>query len=117
MRRPVVKLIDIRKEYGESFVEVVKGFARMGYSMRLTYKTLGIGERRFYKLVARFGLRDLFVKENYNEQCQWKGAGWPKGKSRMNELRYVLQRQTGVFINKSAKVLQKENKNEYLYDQ
>lgn len=74
----MTKIQQVRKEYGESFKEVVIGFAEQGNSKRLTAATLGINSSYFLKLLDRFELHGHFrPKGEQRPECQ---GGWPKGK-------------------------------------
>lgn len=81
--------LDIRQEFGESMSEVIKGFARMGYSMTATAQGMGISRCAIGRWVRRLGLRYLFERANYNEMCCPKGRGWPKGKPRVKVQRWT----------------------------
>jgi len=78
------KLLEIRKEFGEPFVDVVKGFAEMGYSKTATAKILGIANRYFRDVCRRFDLNKFFPKtaSERRRECRGGGIGWPKGKPR-----------------------------------
>jgi hypothetical protein len=95
----------VKNEYKESFREVVTGYAEMGYSMALVASVLEVDYKRFRHLVKRFGLRDHFDRKKYNDVCKPKGKGWEPGRSRANELRYVVRRNGGEYRNKSRKEL------------
>ena len=74
--------LEIRKEYGEPMSEVLKGYARMGYSQMCIAAVLGIGNQAMYSWVKRLGLGEIFCRVNYNEACRPKGKGWVKGRPR-----------------------------------
>lgn len=78
------KLLEIRKEFGEPFVDVVKGFAEMGYSKAATARALGIADRYFRDICRRFDLNKFFPKmaSERRRECRGGGIGWPKGKPR-----------------------------------
>lgn len=78
------KLLEIRKEFGEPFVDVVKGFAEMGYSKAATARALGIADRYFRDICRRFSLDKFFPKtaSERRRECRGSGIGWPKGKPR-----------------------------------
>lgn len=81
------KLLQIRREYDEPFVDVVKGFAEMGYSRRFTARVLGFNVVYLIALLNRFGLQRHFrSRRDMLPEC--KGPGWPKGKPNPRGLRY-----------------------------
>ena len=66
------KLLQTRREYGEPFVEVVKGFAEMRYSKSATASTLGYNLSYFRQLLTRFDLHKYFQPKGtaQNEACR-----------------------------------------------
>ena len=68
----MTKMMAIRKEYGEPFQEVVKGFAAMRYSKTATAQTLGFNLSYFRQLLTRFNLHDYFYPKGkeQNESCR-----------------------------------------------
>lgn len=70
----------IRREFGESFKDVLAGFARMKYSKRCTALTLGITTSYFNVYLKRYAPDVQFpARKDLNEACIPKGKGWPKG--------------------------------------
>lgn len=83
------KMIQIRKDYGEPFVDVVRGFAEMGYSRSMTAATLGINLPYFRQLCTRFDLHRHFRPQNeMRQECKGGGKGWPKGTPRPRAPKY-----------------------------
>jgi hypothetical protein len=87
------KLLAIRLEYGEPFVDVVQGFAKMGYSRRATADVLGVNLSYFRALCKRFDLHKHFLPQaQMRQECRggvrMGGNGWPKGKARPRGVRY-----------------------------
>lgn len=81
--------LEIRKEYGESLSEVIRGYARMGYSKRATSQAMGITLPALLLWCMRLGLDGCFSRLNYNESCRpLNKEGWPKGKPRHKRKRY-----------------------------
>lgn len=77
------KLMAVRKEFGEPFVDVVRGFASMGYSRTATAEILGFNLSYFRQLLTRFDLHQHFLPQAaMRKECKGKGKGWPKGLSR-----------------------------------
>lgn len=80
------RLIEIRKEFGEPFVDVVRGFAEMGYSRTATAATLEINLSYFRQLLVRFNLQSCFLPQpKMRRDCRGGNrgkGGWPKGKKR-----------------------------------
>lgn len=70
----------IKKEYGDPLSEVIKGYARMGYSMTATAGAMDISMCALRAWVKRLNLRHLFDARHYNSSCRPRGKGWPKGK-------------------------------------
>lgn len=90
------KINEISAEFKETFPEVVKGFAAMKYSRRLTAKTLGINYSYFRQLCTRFKLHQFFhTQRNQIDECRGKNVtgkrGWPKGKKRNKPIVYSDQ--------------------------
>ena len=56
----MTKIQQVRKEYGESFAGVVKGFAEQGNSRTLTAATLVISLSHFRDICTRFNLHQYF---------------------------------------------------------
>ena len=88
----MTKMALIRKEYGESFKEVVRGYAEMGYSRSFTASTLGINLSYFRQLCTRFDLHRHFKPQGQmRRECRQgtnSTGGWPKGKPRPRPPRY-----------------------------
>ena len=77
------KLMAIRLEYGEPFVDVVRGFAEMGYSRRATAAVLDLNLSYFRQLLVRFDLgRHFLPQSQMRRECKGAGTGCPKGTSR-----------------------------------
>lgn len=85
------KLMAVRKEFGEPFVDVVKGFAELGYSRSATAEILGFNLSYFRQLLTRFDLHKCFPEQaNMRRECKsGGGAGWPKGVNRPRAPRYT----------------------------
>lgn len=85
------KLRQIAKEYDEPFVEVVKGFAEMGYSRRATAEILEINLSYFRQLCTRFDIHRYFKdQKDMRRECRKTfGGGWPKGKKRESGPKYT----------------------------
>lgn len=87
------KLMAIRLEYGEPFVDVVRGFAEMGYSQRATAEILCLSRAYFRELLGRFDLRKHFLPQaQMRSECRGQGVGWPKGKPRPRGVIYSDER-------------------------
>ena len=84
------KIETIEKEFDESFDEVIKGFAEMGYSRRALAEILEINLSYLRLLLRRRGLNDLFkAQSEMRRECRSAGGkGWPKGKKRNRSPRY-----------------------------
>ncbi len=86
------KLMAIRKEYGEPFVDVVRGYAELGYSRTFTAEVLGINLSYFRALCARFDLHKSFLPQGeMRQECKGGskgGGGWPKGVARPRAVTY-----------------------------
>jgi len=72
------KLIQIRKEFGEPFTEVVRGFAAMGYSRRATAQAIGIGWGHFHRTLSRFDLHRHFLPRTEQNRAWGGGKGTPR---------------------------------------
>lgn len=84
------KMRQISKEFGEPFVDVVRGFAEMGYSRRATAKILNINLSYFRQLCYRLGLHHHFKQQrDMRDECKGHGKGWPKGKPQTRRSRYT----------------------------
>lgn len=69
------KMIAVRKEFGEPFVDVVRGFAEMGYSKRSTAQILGFNLPYFRDLLARFELHgDFLPQAQQRKECRSGGC-------------------------------------------
>ncbi|AJF08281.1 hypothetical protein GSUB_17545 (plasmid) [Geoalkalibacter subterraneus] len=83
------KLRQIEEEYGESFEEVVKGFAEMRYSRRRVASILGLNLSYFRSLLEKYDLSGHFLpQKEMRSDCKGHGPGWPKGKPRPRPPRY-----------------------------
>lgn len=75
--------LEVRREYGESLTEVIKGYALMGYSRRAIAEILNVPESTFHSIVKRLHLEDRFNPKNYNDSCKPHStkprSGRPKG--------------------------------------
>lgn len=79
----MTKMLRIRREYGESFCDVVKGYAELGYSRTLTAAVLGINLSYFRQLCSRFDLHRHYKPQGeMRRDCKGGGGGWPKGRPR-----------------------------------
>ena len=85
------KLLQIRKEFDEPFIDVVKGFAEMGYSRAATAKILEFNLSYFRQLRTRFDLHRHFKPfKDLREDCRSGGGrGWPKGRARPRRQKYT----------------------------
>lgn len=84
------KLIAVRKEYGEPFTDVVRGFAEMGYSRRAVADVLGFNLSYFRQVLTRFDLHRHFQPQaQMRGECKGGGKGWPKGKERPRDATYT----------------------------
>jgi hypothetical protein len=74
-------MLEVRREYGEPFSDVVKGFAEMGYSQRLTAEVLGFNLSYFRQLLKRFGLLAAFNRPQRDlvKDCRPGGKGRARG--------------------------------------
>ena len=87
------KLMAIRLEYGEPFIDVVRGFAEMGYSRRATAEVLSLSLSYFRELLGRFDLhRHFLLQAQMRQECRGQGVGWPKGKPRPRGVVYSDER-------------------------
>lgn len=78
---PTVKRI--QSEFEESFADVIKGFAIMGYSKRATASILEISLCNFRRLLKLYAPNAPWKKQiNMRDECKAKSPGWPKGKPR-----------------------------------
>jgi len=76
----MTKMLQVRREYGESFCDVVRGYAELGYSRRLTAAVLGINVGYFRQLCSRFDLHRHFRPQALmRPDCKGRGRGWPVG--------------------------------------
>ena len=82
----MIKTAQVLREYQEPFVDVVRGFARMGYSRKATAQAIDISPSWFDELCRRYGLREKFNREKYLSIC--KPPGHPKGKHINQPKRY-----------------------------
>ena len=85
----MTKIQAVRKEYGESFKEVVAGYALLGYSQRATAQILDFNRSYFRQILTRFDLHSLFRRKNYNDSCKARSTGRPKGKPGKKCYRYA----------------------------
>ena len=73
----------VRTEFGEPMSEVIKGFARMGYSRAATAQAMGMHVITLGKWLSRLGLDHLFVRARYNDSCTPRSnkprSGRPRG--------------------------------------
>lgn len=79
------KMVRVRKDFGESFQDVVKGFAEMGYSRRAVADILDFNLSYFRQLCLRYDLHKYFKPQSeMRRECRRTkgGGGWPKGKPR-----------------------------------
>lgn len=83
------KMRQISKEFDEPFVDVVRGFAEMGYSRRATAQILNINLPYFRRLCDRFGLHQHFKpQKDMRDECKGNGRGWPPGKAQNRRSKY-----------------------------
>ena len=86
----MTKLQAIREEFDEPFRDVVKGFARMGYSRRATREILEIKSKRYFAVVCKaFGLEDCW--RPIAELCSTKGRPRPRKYTDEELFAYVRQ--------------------------
>jgi hypothetical protein len=84
----MTKVHQVRKEFKEPFRDVVKGFAKMGYSRRATAEFVGITSSWFDQLCERFDLKRHFrPRSEYLPVCKPRG-GHTKGKTIRQPQRY-----------------------------
>ncbi|MFA5380007.1 MAG: hypothetical protein WC455_29875 [Dehalococcoidia bacterium] len=89
----MTKVQSIRSEYGEQFRDVVKGYAKMGYSRTFAAQILGISLSYFRQLCSRFDLHRYFRPQS-EMVPESRGVGrpnckgWPKGKPRVKPCKY-----------------------------
>jgi len=99
------KMLRVRQEYGEPFVEVVKGYAKMRMSKRLTAKAMGFNLPYSRQLLTRFDLHKYFLpqkdqadichpgrRRGYKNISRWgpithNGITWYPGESTHHYLR------------------------------
>lgn len=87
------KLMAVRKEFGEPFTDVVRGFAALGYSRRATAEILGFNRSYFIELLSRFDLHKNFLPQSeMRRECKGGGKGWPKGLRRPRGVMYSDER-------------------------
>lgn len=72
----MTKVQKIRREYGESFRDVVKGFAQQGESIKGTARALEIEYKYFRRLLTRFGLLHHF-RDRKDMKPECRGVGHP----------------------------------------
>lgn len=84
------KMLEVRREFGEPFVEVVRGYAAMGYSQQMTAQVLGFNRSYFRQLLQRFDLLGCFNRPQRElvKVCRPGGRGCQKGASRPRAPRY-----------------------------
>jgi len=83
----------IRKEFNQSFHDVVRGVAGMGYSRRMTAAILDISPPWFNLLCVRFGLNRHFIphKRRTDQVNFYRGPRpWVKGRARTYSDEYLL---------------------------
>ena len=76
--------IRIRKSFGEPPSDVIRGFAKMGMSKRLTAGAMGITTQTLLRLCRRWDIK-FAPQSEMVDQCKPHGTGWPKGKKRKVE--------------------------------
>ncbi|HOD97371.1 MAG TPA: hypothetical protein PLT63_01215 [Syntrophales bacterium] len=84
----MTKMHQVRKEFGEPFRDVVKGFAIMGYSRKATAEFVEITDSWFNELCERFDLRKHFRRQRKDFVSVCKPPGHPKGKTIRQPQRY-----------------------------
>jgi hypothetical protein len=80
-------LARIRAEYGERPSEVIRGYARMGYSQSFTAEMLSIQRKTLQGYCRRFGIV-WPPRSSYRPECKGRGKGRPKGCPPTNPRRY-----------------------------
>jgi len=74
------KLMAVRKEFGEPFVDVVRGFAELGYSRTATAEILEFNLSYFRQILTRFDLHKHFPPQSaMRDECKGRGTGRVKG--------------------------------------
>ena len=73
----------IRAEFNESPSQVIRGFAQMRMSKRLTAGAMGITTQTLLRLCRRWDIKFVPQSEML-DQCKPKGKGWPKGLKGLN---------------------------------
>src|SRR5690242_16404655 len=72
------KMLEVRREFGEPFADVVRGFAEMGYSRTATAQALGFNLPYFRTLLTRFDLHRHFKPQREQRpECRGKGTKKP----------------------------------------
>lgn len=75
------KIQSIRKEFGEPFRDVVRGFAEMGYSRNMTAGILEINARWFFEICKNYNLNQYFTpykgRRDLQKQRLYAG-GWKR---------------------------------------
>jgi hypothetical protein len=83
------KVDDIEDEFDESFSEVVRGFALMGYSRTATASILEINLSYFRQLLVKYDLHKHFKKQkDMRGESRSGGSNYWKGKKREFNPRY-----------------------------
>jgi len=96
----MTKVHQVRREFGEPFRDVVRGFAVMGYSRAATANILHFNLSYFRQLCTRFNLHQYFKPQReMRPECRGVGTtrkGWPKGKKRPFRARYTNEYLLGL---------------------
>ncbi len=73
--------IRIRQEFGEKPSKVIRDFAAMRFSKRLTAGAIGITTQTLRRMCRQYGINFVSQGEMVS-QCKGRGKGWPKGRTR-----------------------------------
>jgi len=86
----MTKIYTVRYEFKESFHDVVKGLATIGYSRRAVADVLNFNLSYFREVCTRFNLHQYFKPQcDMLPECRSHGKGWPKGKKQVRKPRYT----------------------------
>lgn len=71
----------LRREYSEMPSKILRDFAGLGYSKRLTAATLEINRQTLDRMIRDYGIT-FPGRMELCEGCKPKGKGWQKGRKR-----------------------------------
>lgn len=83
-------LIRIRNEFDAPPSQVIREFAAMRYSKRLTAGAMGITTQTLLRLCRKHNI-EFVAQCDMVKQCKGHGKGWPKGKPRKQRFRYTQE--------------------------